>query len=311
MKLGRKKDISIKEHYKTEKAFSKWLASDDGVEYLSEQIGVSLENPRLENSGNGKFPVDITFEFEIPDEDEPIVVCVENQFGATNHDHFSKLITYAANCDARYAVWIAEEVHPDHKNAVQYLNEHLDEKLRIFLLKASMMSIDDSNPILILDSVVEPEGGIVKPEAKGTLSELNVLQNRFWFSYKEKCNELKKENLARSKPYPQHWYDVRVGSSKYHITISTSAKRNQTIKVGLWIHDDIALFSKLYEQKEKIEAEFGRELDWQNKDEKKARHVWHVVIDDFDIYDESKWNDYFEKIITAVEEYRDIFYKYL
>ena len=309
-RLGKRKDLSIKEYFRNEKDFSKWLSTEEGVEYLSEQMGVTLKNPILENTGNGRFPVDITFEFEVPDEEDSIFVCVENQFGVTDHNHFSKLITYSANCGARYAVWIAESVHPDHKKAVQFLNENLNDKLGIFIFTASMISIDNSSPILVLEEVVEPEVGIIKPKEKNRLSELKVIQSKFWFSYKEKCVQLKKEEIAKRKPYPQHWYDIGIGSSKCFINISMNTSE-KTVRVGIWIGDDIPFFNNLLLKKNEIENDFDCKLDWENKEEKKARHIWQVVIKDFDIFVESRWDDYCSVLVNEVMKCKRIFSKYV
>jgi len=85
--------------------FTPWLGSPDGLDLLSDRIGVSLESPEKE-AKVGPFSADLVCRER---GDEEHIVVVENQFGKTNHDHLGKILTYASGLGATTIVWIAED----------------------------------------------------------------------------------------------------------------------------------------------------------------------------------------------------------
>lgn len=73
-----------------------WLC--ENIDVLSEAIGINLTNAEREQS-TGSFNVDIKAE----DEDGHVVI-IENQFGASDHDHLGKILTYRTAFEAKIAV---------------------------------------------------------------------------------------------------------------------------------------------------------------------------------------------------------------
>ena len=71
----------------------------------------------------GPFYADIV----LRDQASEKIVVVENMFGATDHDHLGKMITYAAGLGASHAVLVASEFRPEHKSALHWLNAAADE----------------------------------------------------------------------------------------------------------------------------------------------------------------------------------------
>ena len=69
------------------------------------------------------------------------------------------------------------------------------------------------------------------------------------------------EHFKKRKAQPQHWYDLALGKSDYHLglTVNTQKKR---IGVEIYINEDKNIFSNFKEQKEEIEKYFGAELEW-------------------------------------------------
>ena len=50
-------------------------------------------------------------------------VAIENQYGESDSDHFTRLIDYAANHDARVLVWVAEKFSEYHLRKIAWLNK--------------------------------------------------------------------------------------------------------------------------------------------------------------------------------------------
>ena len=308
IKLSRKEYLKLNQVFGKETQFSEWLAHD-GIDYLKEALGVELVSEGTEVKPNNKFSVDILLSVENQDSKKEMEkIVVENQYGMTDHNHFSKLITYAVTNEAKYAVWIAEEIHPEHKKAIEFLNENTTDNINFYLLKAFVEKIDDSNPCFSLEIICEPneEKKIMMSSGSKELTDLKKTQLKFWTYLSEKINSRKLPFRGR-KPRPQHWYNVPVGSSHCHISISSLSTENK-IRFDLWINNNKALFDKLHLIKEEIEKEIGRELVWDRKDElTKASSISCEVINDFDIYNEDKYGEYCEKIINDLMNH---FYKF-
>lgn len=139
--LGKLKKIDLRKAWKHEAIdFTSWLAQDENLTLLSDEIGIGIKLIKTEASV-GNFNVDILAE----EENTGRKIIIENQLEPTNHDHLGKLVTYASGYDAEIIVWIVEDVKDEHKQAIDWLNEHTDEKLNFFLIKMELWQIGDSS----------------------------------------------------------------------------------------------------------------------------------------------------------------------
>jgi len=129
--LGKLEKVDLRKVWKHEaRDFSTWLVQPENLDLLGAQLGIDIE-PIGTEIEVGRFRIDILA--KEPNTDEKIII--ENQLESTNHDHLGKVITYAAGLDARYLIWIVKDVLPEHLKAIEWLNEHLDETVRCFLVK--------------------------------------------------------------------------------------------------------------------------------------------------------------------------------
>lgn len=62
----------------------------------------------------------------------------------TNHDHLEKIIVCSAGFDADIQIWIVKDVREEHKQAADWLSEHSDEHINIFLVQIELWKIGDS-----------------------------------------------------------------------------------------------------------------------------------------------------------------------
>ncbi|MCQ2438831.1 MAG: hypothetical protein MJ074_03605 [Oscillospiraceae bacterium] len=113
--------------------FTPWLAKEENIALLADAVGLDITVDEQE-SPVGDFCVDI-FASETGNERK---IIIENQLEDTNHDHLGKLITYASGKSADIIIWVVKRAREEHKAAIEWLNNHTDEKIGFFLLEIKL-----------------------------------------------------------------------------------------------------------------------------------------------------------------------------
>ena len=175
MALSKLKKVDLREEWKHEAAdFTSWLAEAENLQLLSEEIGIDISLIQTEASV-GKFSVDILAE----EDNTGRKVVIENQLETTNHDHLGKLITYASGFDAEIVIWIVKDVRDEHKQAIDWLNEHTDDKINIFAIRMELWQIGDSPCAPKFHVVSQPNDwakAIKKSTSQSDLSDRRLMQ---------------------------------------------------------------------------------------------------------------------------------------
>ena len=303
-KLGKFIKVNLREIWKHEALdFTQWLAQDENLELLSQELGIELMSARTEVKV-GQFAVDI---LAIDDNENRVII--ENQLEQTNHDHLGKIITYAAGLQAETIIWIVSKAREEHQLAVSWLNENTNEKLNCFLIEIEAWQIDDSAPAPRFNILAKPNNW-VKTLRSGTdkISETKLQQQDFWDKVKEYGEMNAKVVKSWQKARPQHWYNISIGTSKAHLALTLNSVKNQ---IGLELHipDNKDLFQKLFTKKEMIESQLGYKLDWQELPDKKASRVIITKVADF--RDESQQDNIIKWAVEKADEFARVFKKYL
>ena len=137
MQLSKIKRVDLRKVWKHEALdFTNWLAEPENLELLSEEVEIEISLIQTEASV-GKFKVDILAE----ENNTGRKIVIENQLDSTNHDHLGKIITYASGFDAEIVIWIVQNVRDEHKQAIDWLNEHTDQKVNIFAIQMEVWQI--------------------------------------------------------------------------------------------------------------------------------------------------------------------------
>ena len=282
--------------------FSKWLSQEENLAMLSDSIGIDVVLEELE-SPVGDFSVDL-YAYE---EGTNRRIIIENQLEDTNHDHLGKIITYASGKGAEVVIWIVKRARDEHKQAIEWLNQHTDENIGFFLLEIELWKINDSLPAPKFNVIERPNDWAKTMKASDGLSPTKKLQAEFWTAYVEYA--FQKPEFARifskRKVQPQHWYDLSVGNSSCHISL-TIHTRKKRLGADIYVPDDRTFFEKLHMQQERIEAEIGTDLEWITAS--KACRI--LAVTPGDIQKKSDWTQYFEwycqmgiKLRNIVERY--------
>ena len=286
-----------------EQDFSKWLAQEENLSLLSEAIGIDIVLEERESPVGG-FSVDIF----ATEEGTSRKIIIENQLEDTNHDHLGKIITYASGKDAEVIVWVVKRARDEHKQAIEWLNQHTDDNIGFFLLEIQLWKINDSLPAPKFNVVERPNDWAKNMKATAGLSEMQRLQVDYWQAFNDftstKSDFLKIFKLR--KPQPQHWYDLSVGSSIYHISLTANSQKKR-LGVELYINNNKAVFEKFEASKSKIEQELGMTLEWITAT--KDSRILALTAGDIK-KGETAWNGYFDWYCEMALKLREIAKKY-
>ena len=306
MKLAKLRRVDLRKVWQHEASdFTKWLANKENLSLLSDEIGIEISLIQTE-AKVGKFHVDILAE----EENTGRKIVIENQLEPTDHDHLGKLITYAAGFDADIIIWIVRDVRDEHKQAIDWLNEHTDEQANFFAIKMEVWQIGDS-PYAPKFQIISQPNDWAKAIKSGSseigLSDTKIMQLEFWTDFR-KYGQEKGAKLRFRKPYPQHWYDLSIGSSRAHLALICGTQNNQ-LRCELYIPDDKELYKSLETYKSEIENELEYPLEWMLLEGKKASRIRTITNADISISE--KWEEYFDWLITASENFQRVFLKYI
>lgn len=303
--LGKFEKVDIRALWPHEAAdFTPWLAKDENLKLLGDAIGIELKVKNTEVSV-GPYSADIVAEDVNCGDD----VVIENQLGKTNHDHLGKLITYAANLDAKTLVWIAPDFTDEHRRAVDWLNKNAPEDVSFYGVSLELWRIDDSRPAVKFNIVARPpviSTNSAAAAASGELSETRRLQLEWWTAFRQALLDRKVLPSARS-PRPQYWYDVPLGRTG--IIISNIANTDDN-KIGIRVYliqrlgGDNAL-SQLMQWKSEIEKEIGESLLWNPNPENRDKTI--ALYRDADLNRRDRWGDYLDWMVSKTVLFRKAF----
>lgn len=281
-KLEKVKDLrSVWPHEAND--FTKWLAKEENLAILSDEIGIDIELMSTE-AKTGAFSTDILAVESNTDNK----IIIENQLDATDHDHLGKIITYASGHDAKTIIWIVKEVREEHRQAIDWLNDHTDDEINIFLCRIELWKIGDSDIAPKFQIVSSPNNWTktIKRSGGVNLSSTKMLQYQYWAKLSEEIDNNYPKFNSR-KPQGQHWYDLAIGTSLAFISLTINTQKNE-IKSNITISDNKSLFDYLHDDKDKIEDIVGEELTWRRLDNRKSSII-EIGIG-FNINNEGEWH---------------------
>lgn len=306
MGLGKLKSVDLRTAWKNEERdFTNWLAQEENLSLLSEEIGIGIKLLNTEASV-GTFSVDILAE----EENTGRKIIIENELEMTDHDHLGKLITYASGYEADIIIWLVKDVREEHRQAIDWLNEHSDDKLNFFIIKIELWQIGDSPFAPKFQIISKPNDWaktIKESGLKSEISDTKMMQLDFWNKFKEYASS-KNSKLRLRKTYPQHWYDISFGNSKAYVSLVVGIRDN-FIRTELYIPNSKETFTELLQQKDSIEKDLGEKLEWQELPGKKASRI--KIEREADLNDINKWGECFEWLRQQAELFQRIFGKYL
>ena len=118
--------------------FTPWLAAN--IHLLGEVLGMELEAVTTEAS-TGNFSLDV-----LARDASGANVAIENQLEWSDNSHLGQTRTYAAHFDARTLIWVSPKFYRTHRAAIDWLNRHTADEIKIYGVEVSAIKIGESLP---------------------------------------------------------------------------------------------------------------------------------------------------------------------
>lgn len=271
MEFGELKPVEIRKVWPHEAlSFTPWLQAN--IQQLGTALGLELEIVARE-APVGAFSLDLLGK----DLGTGKAVIIENQFGTTDHDHFGKLLTYAAGFDASTIIWIAEAIRDEHRSALEWLNQRTEEDTQFFAVTVEVFCIDDSRPVYRFQPVVLPNEW-QKHKKSTTTATISPRSEAYRVFFQHLIDTLREEHhyTGARKGQAQSWYNFSSGFSG--VVYSVSFTQNNQIRVELYIdtgdiNKNKHLFDWLQQQQAKLQSQFNETLSWERLDNKRASRI--------------------------------------
>ena len=246
--------IPIREEFPNEAHnFTPWLK--ENLHYIGEKLHLSFTDEVQTEVEVGKYRCDV-----LAHTIDGRRVVIENQFGHADHDHFGKILTYAAGLEADVVIWIAEDFWEPHITAINWLNSKTSEEtLSFFAIKVGLIKIEDSKSALEVTIVKQPDewGRQVKTERiTRERSERSIKYHEFWQHFVTYFEKLKNKN-------PSHGHYVNIPSEipKFNFTFMFTHGKFPAIQLYLQGDTNDKIFGKLKSHQVELESVLPN-LEW-------------------------------------------------
>lgn len=273
--------------------FTPWLSEEENLMQLADTLNIDINFIERESSVGG-FNADI-----LAEDNEGNKIIIENQLEDTDHDHLGKIITYASGKDAKYIVWIVKKARDEHRQAVEWLNQHTDNGLFFFLVEIELWKIGNSRPAPRFNIVVRPNDWVKEEKAAKAYSKQEEQLLSFWRGFNDFAdqNSTFQQHFKTRKPQSRHSYDISIGTGVCHIFILVTTRKKE-ITVGLYFRQkDRQSYFTLKDKKDICEKLIKGKLHW--REAKKDSKLF--VLNQFDIDDPSSWDESYEWIINHLQ----------
>ena len=252
--------------------FTPWLA--ENISRLGQALGIDLELQETEAAVGG-YSLDLL----ATDTNGSRTVVIENQLEPTNHDHLGKLLTYAAGLDANIVVWLTKEFRDEHRQALDWLNQHTDEETDFFGVTVEAWKIDGSRPAPHFNLVATPNGwrkeAVKRSRGERTTS---ARQERYRLFFQQLIDTLREKHQFTNakKASPVNWYSFTTGYSRIGYGANFGGQKEARVEVYIDYPDgerNLRLLKDLSQHKDHIESELALSLDWQRLESRRACRI--------------------------------------
>lgn len=315
-KLARLTKVPLREVWSNEAAiFTPWLELPENLDLLAEALGLPALQPHRREQAVGRYSADLVCAIE----DTSDYLLIENQIQISDHKHLGQLMTYISGLEGqglpvRYVAWLAEDFTDEHRDAIEWLNSQLDERIGFFACRIEAWQIGTSEKAPRFDVIVQPRQLTLTPSAQTRLSEpqgIDINRVAYWGAFSEEIRRRGLPLKLRSEPPRMGFYSFTLNAS---LGIYLYAYRQvSTEEIGAYVNFGSApapvprlAYDILVAEKPEIEHEYGAALRWQ---EVKPDKNYRILAEPFraDVLDEQDWPRQHKWLVDQIEKLYRIF----
>ena len=138
--LGMISEVKLTEIWPDEaQNFTVWLSKPENLQLLGASLGLELEFIGREVPV-GPFRLDLLAR----ERESGQEVAIENQLYPSDHSHLGQLMTYAAGRQAQVLIWVASSFTPQHRAAVDWLNQWTQRQIDCYAVEIHAVKIGNS-----------------------------------------------------------------------------------------------------------------------------------------------------------------------
>ncbi len=270
--------------------FTPWLLQNADV--LSELLGMELELEVAEHPVGG-FSLDLLGKDVLTGQ----VVIVENQLETTDHTHLGQILTYAAGTDPTTIVWVAAAFRPEHRSALDWLNDRTDENTRFFGVEVGVVRIGDSAPAPAFRLVAQPNDWQKTVRAATTqaesLSGKGELYRDFWTQFL-KLVQTQRPGWSRATCAPKDsWFSMTSGTmgATFYTAFTRRGLSSQLVFEDPDATVNAARFDVVESRRLEMEQAYGGKLEFEPLPNRKATRIADYLAE-ADVAKEAEWDAY-------------------
>lgn len=280
--------------------FTPWLAQN--ADRLADALGIELEFEATEHAVGG-YSLDVIGK----DQTNGVVLIVENQLGDSDHGHLGQLLTYAAGTAASTIVWITTRFRDEHRQALTWLNEHTDQDTHFFGVELEVVRIGNSAPAPLFKVVALPndwQKSVRASTVSAGAGTRNELYRQFWAKLLERI-KAEHPSWTRASGAAQNWLWITapIRGCGLNPVFGGRGRIRQELYIDRPMPEQCrAVFDALQSRREEFDAAYGRQLEWDPLDGKKACRIADTA--EGNVENEAEHEKYIEFFIDAGERFR-------
>jgi hypothetical protein len=272
--IGRLETVPLREVWANEATdFTPWLIQNADV--LADALGIEIELETAEHAVGG-FSLDVLGR----DLTHECALIVENQVEATDHSHLGQLLTYAGGVpDVGTVVWIASGFRDEHRQALDWLNEHTGEDVRFFGVALRAVRIGTSPAAPLLDVVAKPNDWQKRVRATTRpAGERQRAYEAFWTSLLEELRGRSPEVVTSRQRTSTSAYLPFSSGVPGSTIYAVFGQRNARVELYIDSGDgdrNLEIFDWLHARRAEIEQRFGGPLEF---DRAEGRQICKILV---------------------------------